>query len=190
VSSVEKKLHDRSHSVCEINGLEDNLVIYTIAPQTDERIENSILITGKLKYQIENPEAMIVEDWRGLNDSMWNENLSVQIVSWRMLSRLKKQDLVEMMYLNEDALALAKSTGEDEDDEGKIIHKDTNRNILNDGDSVVLIKDLDVKGANFTAKRGAAVHNIKLIWNNAEHIEGRVENQTIMILTKYVKKTK
>lgn len=90
MSSVEKKLHDRSHSVCEINGLEDNLVIYTIAPQTDERIENSILITGKLKYQIENPEAMIVEDWRGLNDSMWNENLSVQIVSWRMLSRLKK----------------------------------------------------------------------------------------------------
>jgi protein PhnA len=53
-----------------------------------------------------------------------------------------------------------------------------------------LIKDLDVKGVNFTAKRGAAVHNIKLIWNNAEHIEGRVENQTIMILTKYVKKTK
>jgi protein PhnA len=121
---------------------------------------------------------------------MWNENLSVQIVSWRMLSRLKKQDLVEMMYLDEDALALAKSTGEDEDDEGKIIHKDTNGNILNDGDSVVLIKDLDVKGANFTAKRGAAVHNIKLIWNNAEHIEGRVENQTIVILTKYVKKTK
>ena len=34
------------------------------------------------------------------------------------------------------------------------------------------IKDLDVKGANFTAKRGAAVHNIKLVWDNAEQIEG------------------
>ena len=59
-----------------------------------------------------------------------------------------------------------------------------------DGDSVVLIKDLDVKGANFTAKRGAAVHNIKLVWDDANLIEGRVENQSIYILTQYVKKTK
>jgi alkylphosphonate utilization operon protein PhnA len=76
------------------------------------------------------------------------------------------------------------------DDEGKIVHKDGNGNILKDGDSVVLIKDLDVKGANFTAKRGAAVHNIKLVWDNAEQIEGRVEGQHIVILTQYVKKTK
>ena len=75
-------------------------------------------------------------------------------------------------------------------DENKIIHKDSNGVVLQDGDSVVLIKDLDVKGAGFTAKRGAAVHNIKLVWDNAEHIEGRVENQHIVILTQYVKKTK
>jgi protein PhnA len=55
---------------------------------------------------------------------------------------------------------------------------------------VVLIKDLDVKGATFTAKRGAAVHNIKLVWDDANLIEGRVENQNIYILTQYVKKTK
>ena len=129
-------------------------------------------------------------DWRGLSDSMWNENLPVQIVSWRMLARLKNHDLLDMMYLDEDALEWAKATGEADDDEGKIIHKDSNGNILKDGDSVVLIKDLDVKGATFTAKRGAAVHNIKLVWDNAEQIEGRVENQHIVILTQYVKKTK
>ena len=84
----------------------------------------------------------------------------------------------------------AKATGEGEDEEGKIVHKDSNGNLLFDGDSVVLIKDLDVKGANFTAKRGAAVHNIKVVWDNAEQIEGRVENQHIYILTQYVKKTK
>ncbi len=190
MSLIEKKLHDRSHSTCEISGLQDNLVVYTLAPQTEESLEHSVLITQNLKNQIENLETMIEEDWRGLNDSMWNENLPVQVLSWRMLSRLKKQDLVEMMYLDEDALTWAKATGEDEDDEGKIIHKDTNGNILKDGDSVVLIKDLDVKGATFTAKRGAAVHNIKLVWDNAEQIEGRVENQHIVILTQYVKKTK
>jgi protein PhnA len=94
------------------------------------------------------------------------------------------------MYFEEDALEWAKATGEGDDDEGKIIHKDSNGNILKDGDSVVLIKDLDVKGANFTAKRGAAVHNIKLVWDDANLIEGRVENQTIYILVQYVKKTK
>jgi len=187
---TEKRLKDRSDSKCEISGSEENLVVYLVEPKTEATPENCILITKKLKDQIENPETMNPNDWRGLSDSMWNENLPVQIVSWRMLARLKKHDLLDMMYLDEDALEWAKATGEGEDEEGKIIHKDSNGNVLADGDSVVLIKDLDVKGANFTAKRGAAVHNIKLVWDNAEQIEGRVEGQYIVILTQYVKKTK
>ena len=187
---TEKRLKDRSGSVCEISGTDENLVAYLVEPKTEVIPENCILIAQKLKDQIENPDTTEPNDWRGLSDSMWNENLPVQIVSWRMHARLKNMDMLEMMYLDEDALEWAKATGEADDDEGKIIHKDSNGNILNDGDSVVLIKDLDVKGANFTAKRGAAVHNIKLVWDNAEHIEGRVENQHIVILTQYVKKTK
>lgn len=190
MSSTEKKLRDRSDSKCEISGVEQNLVVYTVAPKTDESLENSILITQSLKNQIENQETANSDDWRGLNESIWSEHLPVQIVSWRMLARLKNYDLLDMMYLDEDALEWAKSTGEGDDEEGKITHKDSNGNILKGGDSVVLIKDLDVKGANFTAKRGAAVHNIKLVWDNAEQIEGRVENQHIVILTQYVKKTK
>lgn len=187
---TEKRVKDRSGSVCEISGSDENLVVYLVEPKTEETPENCILITKNLKNQIENPETMNPNDWHGLSDSMWNENLPVQIVSWRMLARLKNHDLLDMMYLDEDALEWAKATGEADDDEGKIIHKDSNGNILKDGDSVVLIKDLDVKGATFTAKRGAAVHNIKLVWDNAEQIEGRVENQHIVILTQYVKKTK
>lgn len=187
---TEKRVKDRSGSVCEISGSDENLVVYLVEPKTEETPENCILITKNLKNQIENPETMNPNDWRGLSDSMWNENLPVQIVSWRMLARLRNHDLLDMMYLDEDALEWAKATGEADDDEGKIIHKDSNGNILKDGDSVVLIKDLDVKGATFTAKRGAAVHNIKLVWDNAEQIEGRVENQHIVILTQYVKKTK
>lgn len=187
---TEKRLKDRSGYFCEISGSDENLVVYLVEPKTEVIPENCILISKKLKDQIENPETTDANDWRGLSDSMWNENLPVQIVSWRMHARLKNIDLLEMMYLDEEALEWAKATGEADDDEGKIIHKDSNGNILLDGDSVVLIKDLDVKGANFTAKRGAAVHNIKLVWDNAEHIEGRVENQHIVILTQYVKKTK
>jgi protein PhnA len=161
-------------------------------PPTNERtVENSVLIAKHLKDQIENPETTNEKDWRGLSESMWSEHLPVQIVSWRMLARLKNTDLLEMMYLDEEALEWAKATGEgEEEDENKLVHKDSNGVTLLDGDSVVLIKDLDVKGATFTAKRGAAVHNIKLVWDDANLIEGRVENQNIYILTQYVKKTK
>lgn len=187
---TEKRLKDRSGSKCEISGSDENLVVYLVEPKTEDIPENCILITKTLKDQIENPETTNANDWRGLSDSMWNENLPVQIVSWRMHARLKNNDMLEMMYLDEDALEWAKATGEADDDEGKIIHKDSNGNVLKDGDSVVLVKDLDVKGATFTAKRGAAVHNIKLVWDDANLIEGRVENQSIFILTQYVKKTK
>jgi protein PhnA len=187
---TEKRLKDRSGSVCEISGSDENLVVYIVEPKTEAIPENCILITKQLRDQIENKDLMNANDWRGLSDSMWNENLPVQIVSWRMLARLKNHDLLEMMYLDEDALEWAKVTGEDEDEEGKIVHKDSNGVVLKDGDSVVLIKDLDVKGATFTAKRGAAVHNIKVVWDDVNLIEGRVENQHIYILTQYVKKTK
>jgi protein PhnA len=54
---------------------------------------------------------------------------------------------------------------------------------------VTLTKDLTVKGANFTAKRGTAVRNISLVFDNEGQIEGRVNGQRIVILTKFVKKS-
>ncbi len=191
MSVIERKLKDRSGSVCEISGAEHDLVVYVLPPTNERTVENSVLMAKHLKDQIENPETTDEKDWRGLSESMWSEHLPVQIVSWRMLARLKNTDLLDMMYLDEETLEWAKATGEgEEEDENKIVHKDSNGVTLLDGDSVVLIKDLDVKGATFTAKRGAAVHNIKLVWDDANLIEGRVENQNIYILTQYVKKTK
>jgi protein PhnA len=191
MSVIERKLKDRSGSVCEISGAEHDLVVYVLPPTNERTVENSVLMAKHLNDQIENPETTDEKDWRGLSESMWSEHLPVQIVSWRMLARLKNTDLLDMMYLDEEALEWAKATGEgEEEDENKIVHKDSNGVTLLDGDSVVLIKDLDVKGATFTAKRGAAVHNIKLVWDDANLIEGRVENQNIYILTQYVKKTK
>jgi protein PhnA len=191
MSVIERKLKDRSGSVCEISGTEHDLVVYVLPPTNERTVENSVLMAKHLKDQIENPATTDEKDWRGLSESMWSEHLPVQIVSWRMLARLKNTDLLDMMYLDEESLEWAKATGEgEEEDENKLVHKDSNGVTLLDGDSVVLIKDLDVKGATFTAKRGAAVHNIKLVWDDANLIEGRVENQNIYILTQYVKKTK
>jgi protein PhnA len=94
-----------------------------------------------------------------------------------------------MLYLDDDTLAWAKATGEDKDDDDTLKHVDSNGAVLSAGDTVTLIKDLNVKGANFTAKRGTAVRNISLSPDNAEHIEGRVNGQQIVILTQFVKKS-
>ena len=189
MSVIEKKLKDRSSSTCELCGNAYDLQVHTVNPMTIESLEHSILACTTCVAQIENQTETDANHWHCLSDAMWNENIPVQIVAWRMLTRLGKTDLTDMMYFEPEHLEWAKATGEGID-EDKIIHKDANGNILLDGDSVVLIKDLDVKGANFTAKRGAAVHNIKLVWDNPEQIEGRVEGQYIVILTQYVKKTK
>ena len=123
---------------------------------------------------------------------MWSEHKPVQVVAWRMLSRLKNegwpQDLLDMMYLDEETLEFAKATGEGEDDTNKVIHRDVNGVILETGDSVVLIKDLKVKGSSMVAKQGTAVRNIRLDRDNEKYIEGKVGPTQIVIITDYVKK--
>ena len=68
------------------------------------------------------------------------------------------------------------------------MHKDSNSEVLSAGDTVTLIKDLDIKGTSFKAKRGTAVRNISLVSSNEKHIEGRVDGTQIVILTKFAKR--
>jgi len=114
------------------------------------------------------------------------------VMAWRMLNRLKAegwpQDLLDMMYMEDDLKAWAtagetKTTAPDQ-----VIHKDSNGVTIEAGDNVVLIKDLNVKGSSIVAKRGVVVRRVALDYDNAEHIEGKVDGQDIVILTKYVKK--
>lgn len=191
--SLDKKLHERSNSTCELCGSKNELTVYAVPPKQDENADHHALVCNTCLSQINDPASTDSNHWRCLNDSMWSEVPAVKVIAWRMLNRLKSEgwpnDLLEMLYLEEDDLKWAQSTGEGLDEEDKIIHKDSNGAILTNGDTVVLIKDLEVKGGNFTAKRGTAVRNIQLVDNNAEHIEGKVEGQHIVILTKFVKKS-
>lgn len=135
---------------------------------------------------------MDANHWRCLNDSMWSEYDSVKVVAWRMLSRLKSEgwpkDLLDMMYLEPEVLDWAKATGEGLAESEKIIHRDVNGVILQNGDSVVLVKDLKIKGSSQVAKQGTAVRRISLDRENAEYIEGKVGPTLTVIITKYVKK--
>ncbi|OUR69849.1 PhnA domain protein, partial [Marinomonas sp. 42_23_T18] len=94
------------------------------------------------------------------------------------------QDMLDMMYL-EDATQKWAEAGIVEEREPT---RDSNGAILAAGDNVVLIKDLVVKGAGFTAKRGTAVRGISLT-ENPEHIEGRVNGTRIVLITQYLKKS-
>ena len=131
--------------------------------------------------------------WQFLKNTIWSEIQGVQIVSWRLLHRLKNNawanDALEQMYLDEISLEWAKKTGEHLTDGVDDIHKDRFGNILQNGDNVVLTKTLDMKGSSINAKLGTVVKNIKLVHDNPEQIEGSIENQVIVILTKYLPKT-
>ena len=191
--STEKELHGRSESKCELCSSTDNLSVYEIPPESNGSPEQSLLICNICKEQIDNPEKMDANHWRCLNDSMWSQVPAVQIMAWRMLTRLSSegwpQDLLDMLYLDDDTLAWAQASGEGQSDDNQVIHKDCNGAILEAGDTVNLTKDLNVKGANFTAKRGTAVRRISLVADNAKQIEGKVDGQHIVILTEFVKKS-
>jgi len=97
---------------------------------------------------------------------MWSETPAVKIMTYILLNRLGRQDKLDMMYLEEDEKVWAEDTGESEATEPTF---DSNGAKLEAGDTVTIIKDLEVKGAGFTAKRGTAVRNIALT-NNLEHM--------------------
>ena len=66
--------------------------------------------------------------------------------------------------------------------------KDSNGNILKDGDQVLIIKDLKVKGAGETLKRGTVIRNIRLT-DNPQEIEGRTGTiKGLVLKTEFVKK--
>ena len=65
--------------------------------------------------------------------------------------------------------------------------KDSNGTLFAEGDSVILIKDLKVKGPSLTLKRGTLVKNIRLT-NSAGEIEGRAGGSTMVLKTEFLKR--
>ena len=189
---MDELLQERSGGACELCKSTDELTAYEVEA-AEYRDENStIYICPKCKAQIEKAEELDSQHWQALSETMWSEVSGVQVTAWRMLNRLKTEswaaDNLDMLYLDEETLAWAKKTGDHETDGAVYLHKDSNGAVLQNGDSVVLTKSLDVKGSSLNAKMGTVVKNIRLVADNTEQIEGRIEGQVIVILTKYVRK--
>ncbi len=183
--SIEKELIQRSSGVCELCGSSEGLSVLEVKP-SDSSADKSIYVCSTCQEQINNPDTMDENHFNCLNDSMWSETPAVKVMSYILLNRLGRQDLVEMMYLEEDEKKWADSAVNAETN--KIVHKDANGVVLNAGDSVVILKDLEVKGAGFTAKRGTTVTRIALPSDIDDHIEGRVNGTKIFLKTEFLKK--
>jgi protein PhnA len=65
--------------------------------------------------------------------------------------------------------------------------KDSNGTLLNEGDSVKVIKDLKVKGSSVTLKRGTVVKNIRLT-DDEEEVDCRVDKMSIVLKTCFLQK--
>jgi protein PhnA len=161
----------------------DEAAPYAVAPRDD-----SVLLCATCLEGVESgPQD--APHWQCLNEAIWSTEPAEQVLAWRLLKRLDASwanDLLEIAYLEPEAMEWAEAGLPSGD---AVVHRDVNGAILQNGDTVTLIKALPVKGAGFTAKQGTAVRRISLEPDNAEHISGKVEGQRIVILTKYVKKS-
>jgi protein PhnA len=196
MSDLGKQLEERSGNTCEICAATDTLEVkvsleaYEVPDSPKNVKDTAIFACETCRMQLKGESEVEPNHWRALNDSMWSTVPAVQVVAYRMLDQLRPEgwpvDLIDMMYMEEDT----KQWAEDGIQRGpKIIHKDANGNILHRGDSIVILKDLDVKGSSLIAKRGTAVRNISLVHENANQIEGKVGPTQVVLLTQFVKKT-
>lgn len=194
--STEDALRLRSEGKCELCRGGDDLAVAEVPPDAAGSPDRCVLVCGGCAACLDDP-SRDVQRWRPLAETMWTPVPAVQVTAWRVLNGLPAepwaQDLLDTLYLEEEtqlwAEALGHGSAEAEGTGPALVHRDSNGTVLSDGDAITLIKDLKVKGAGFTAKRGTAVRNITLVRDNAGHIEGRVSGQQIVILTEFVKKS-
>ncbi len=183
----EVQLHQRSNTKCELCESTTGLSVFEVPPAPVEPDENKCVLTCETcRQQIEGVSELDDNHWRCLQASAWSQIPAVQVVAWRVLKRMQSQgwaqELFEQIYLDESLMEWAQD--DPFDDEPTV---DSNGTRLIDGDSVQIIKDLNVKGTDFVAKRGTIVKNIRLT-SDSGHIEGRVNKTAIVLKTEFLKR--
>lgn len=186
--SILHTLSQRSNNHCELCQATEQLDIYEVPP-VEATADKCILVCATCHNQLGDTTTLDSNHWRCLSEAMWSSVPAVQVTAYRQLKRLTSepwaQDNLDMLYLEDDiktwaeaGLATAEATEPTLDAHGTALQA---------GDNVTIIKDLVVKGAGFTAKRGTAVRNISLT-DDPKLIEGRVNGTRIVLVSAYLKK--
>lgn len=183
--SINQALKQRNQDLCELCNSENAKHEYTVSPKNDDSINNQVALCDTCLSSLDSKDASF--HWRCIEGSIWSPEPSVQALSYRILQNYKEEDwannLINSVDLDENTIQWALSAFEVAD-----VHKDAFGNTLENGDNIVLTQALNVKGTNFTASKGTVVKKIKLVHDNAEQVEGKINEQTIVILTKFTKK--
>lgn len=181
----------RSQNACELC-LVANIPLhaYLVPTRTDEIDDNIVVLCDACMRRIREKRFDDPEYFRFLAGSVWSDTPAVKVLSHRLLSKLPDcpwaEEALAGAYLDEKEWAWSQS--EDAALAAQVIHRDANGAVLQHGDNVFLTENLPVKGANFTIAKGTKVSKIRLVADNADQIEGKIEGTTIVILTKYVRK--
>ena len=189
--AIPTTLVTRSGNICELcSSNDDNLVAYAVPPKNDDSIGNQVVLCTNCFGQISISNYSDANHWRCLEGSIWSEIPAVQVLSYKILGKVAEDwagETLASVALDEAVIEWANA--EAELAAGVIVHKDSFGVVLETGDTVILTQNLNVKGANFIAPKGTSVRKIRLVQDNAEQIEGKIEGDTIVILTKYVRKS-
>ena len=184
--TITNKLKQRCEGICELCSDENAAFAYAVSPKNNDVIENEVALCGTCLKTIESGKTDI--HWQCLAGSIWNVEPSVQALSYRILWENKEQEwaneIINSVELDENIIEWALSSHQKQE-----VHKDSNGDILANGDTVVLTQQLNVKGASFNAPKGTIVKKIRLVADNIEQIEGKINDQVIVILTKYVRRS-
>ena len=195
VHAFEAELQARSGNTCELCGAGEGLDVYEVPSPLDvASAERSVYACRTCHEQCTGTAELDAKHWFCLRESIWSEVPAVQVVGYRILKRLQgevwAQDLLGQVYLMEDVQEWADAETETDGESSgvdEIVTLDSNGAQLFDGDAVTLIKDLDVKGAGFVAKRGTIVRNIRVI-GDPDNIEGKINKITLVLKTKFLKR--
>lgn len=185
-TTITAALKSRNNGICELCNTETADIAYTVSPRNNDVIENEVALCNACLAALDDKNASL--HWQCLAGSIWNTEPSVQALSYRILYHFKEEDwardIMSSVELDESVINWAMTAFEQ-----KAVHLDSNGNELQGGDTVVLTQSLNVKGTNFTAPKGTIVRRIRLVPDNTDQIEGKINEQTIVILTKFVRKS-
>ncbi|MBS1509885.1 MAG: PhnA domain-containing protein [Bacteroidetes bacterium] len=183
--AIRTNLSERNQGLCELCNSNAATEAYLVSPKKEDTLENQVALCTTCITNMNEPGHS--DYWRCLEGSIWNPEPSVQALSYRILYAYRNEDwaenVISSVELDEHVIQWALSAYEAAD-----VHKDTYGNTLVNGDTVVLTQALNVKGTSFSAAKGTVVKKIRLVPDNTGQIEGKINEQTIVILTKYVKK--
>ncbi len=196
-TEIEAELRTRAANSCELCSSEEGLAVLEVSRTTPTAVsaDTCVLLCRICAKGCATQQGLDDPHWNCLRQSAWSETVAIQVLSWRLLGLLTSAwaiDLRSQIYLDDDAVAWAEESGlgsvqdlQQDDDVAPTL--DCNGSELADGDAVTIIKDLDVKGTGFVAKRGTLVKNIRLT-GDPKNIEGRVNKTTLVLKTEFVRK--